>query len=66
MLPLVLSGPQNLATSGLVDSGAAVNVLPYSLGIHLGFDWDQQTNLIQLSGNLATVSPRRCVICPGG
>ena len=55
MLPLTLIGRQNVATSGLVDSGAAVNVLPYSLGVQLGFDWDQQTRSVELSGNLAAV-----------
>jgi hypothetical protein len=37
MLPLTLVGPQNTSTSALVDSGAAINVLPYSLGVQLGF-----------------------------
>jgi hypothetical protein len=44
MLPLTLIGRQRVTTSGLVDSGAAVNVLPYALGVQLGFDWDQQRN----------------------
>lgn len=44
MLPLTLIGRQSVTTSGLVDSGAAVNVLSYALGVQLGFDWDQQTH----------------------
>ena len=55
MLPLTLVGNQSVAISGLVDSGAAVNVLPFSLGAQLGFDWDRQTRALELSGNLATV-----------
>jgi hypothetical protein len=58
MLPLTSSGSQSAATSALVDSGAAVNVLPYTLGLQLGFDWGQQTRSVELSGNLATVQAR--------
>jgi hypothetical protein len=37
---------------GLVDSGATVNVLPYSLGIRLGAVWDESKATIRLAGNL--------------
>jgi hypothetical protein len=36
MLPLTLTGGRSAATSGLVDSGATVNVPPYALGVQLG------------------------------
>lgn len=62
MLPLTLMGSQRVAKSGLVDSGAAINVLPYTLGVQLGFDWDQQTRSVELSGNLATVEARVVVL----
>jgi hypothetical protein len=62
MLPLTLSGLQSVTTSGLVDSGAAINVLPYALGLKLGFDWDQQTKEVELSGNLASVEARVVVV----
>jgi hypothetical protein len=62
MLPLTLIGRQSVTTSGLVDSGAAVNVLPYALGVQLGFDWDQQTQSVELSGNLASVEARVVVL----
>jgi len=62
MLPLTLVGRQGLATSGLVDSGAAVNVLPYSAGVQLGFDWNQQTKAVDLSGNLASAEARVVVV----
>ncbi len=39
VLPLTLTGTHEAVTSGLVDSGAAINVLPYSLGVQLGVDW---------------------------
>jgi hypothetical protein len=64
MLPLILSGRRSVTTSGLVDSGAAVNVLPYTLGVQLGFDWDQQTQSVELSGNLAA-SEARVVVLSG-
>lgn len=62
MLPLTLIGRQSVTTSGLVDSGAAVNVLPFALSVQLGFDWDQQTHSVQLSGNLASVDARVVVL----
>jgi hypothetical protein len=46
----------------MLDSGAAVNVLPYSLGMQLGFEWDQQTQALELSGNLASVEARVIVV----
>jgi hypothetical protein len=58
MLPITLAGSASVAVSGLVDSGAAINVLPYSIGFQLGFDWDHQTQVIQLSGNLSSVEAR--------
>ncbi len=62
MLPLTLVGSQSVATSGLADSGAAINVLPYALGVQLGFDWVQQTRSVELSGNLAAVEARVVVL----
>ena len=62
MLPLTLIGRQSLVTIGLVDSGAAINVLPYALGVQMGFDWDQETRSVELSGNLAAVEARVVVL----
>ena len=58
LLPFTLTASVSVAVSGLLDSGAAINVLPYSLGIALGFDWDSQTIPVQLSGNLSAVEAR--------
>ena len=58
MLEFTLVGTRSVVTSGLVDSGATVNVLPYSLGMQLGLDWDRQTQSVELSGNLAAVESR--------
>jgi len=62
ILPLKLIGRNSVATSGLVDSGATVNVLPYALGVPLGLDWDEQTRSVELSGNLASVEARIVVL----
>jgi hypothetical protein len=62
MLPITLSAVQTVSASGLLDTGAAVSVLPYDLGLQLGFDWDRQTTSVQLSGNLASAEARVVVV----
>lgn len=62
MLPLTLVGAKRVAADGLLDSGAAINVLPYSLGVELGFDWSQERRSVELSGNLASVEARVVVV----
>ncbi|SLM31275.1 conserved hypothetical protein [Desulfamplus magnetovallimortis] len=44
---------QQVTASGLVDSGATINVLPYQIGIRLGELWDDRKANIHLAGNLA-------------
>jgi hypothetical protein len=52
-LPLVLRNGEKAVTAiGLVDSGATVNVLPYRLGLQLGFVWQERTATLRLAGNL--------------
>jgi hypothetical protein len=42
-LPPTLTYEQrSVEVVGLLDTGAAVNVLPYPVGLELGADWDQQ------------------------
>jgi hypothetical protein len=41
---------------GLVDSGATVNVLPYSAGAQLGAIWDSEKAVIRLAGSLGNMS----------
>lgn len=57
LLPLSLAYRGLLSTQalGLLDTGASVNVLPYSVGIELGAVWEEQTNAVFLGGNLASV-----------
>ena len=60
LLPLNLRRPggEIVQVHGLVDSGAAVNVLPYSLGLRLGAVWETQTTRVTLTGNLASQEAR--------
>lgn len=54
LLPLILSyRGRSVTVSGLLDTGAAVNVLPYRIGVDLGAVWEQQTTPVQLGGSLA-------------
>ncbi len=62
-LPLSLSlGNQTVDVIGLIDSGASVNVLPYSIGIRLGADWNSQPPLSSLGGNLSVVEVRALAV----
>lgn len=58
-LPILLRSPPH-AVSGLalVDSGASISVLPYSLGVQMGFDWNSQKLQLRLTGALAQVEAR--------
>ena len=53
---------QSVATSGLLDTGATVNVLPYPIGVELGYEWERQTTTLNLTGNLAQYEARVVVI----
>ena len=62
-LPITLRYQSNAVSGlGLVDSRASVSVLPYSLGIQLGFDWNTQKAKITLAGTLAHVEARGIVV----
>ena len=51
-IPLILQkGDRSIQASGLVDSGATVNVLPYELSIQLGGVWDNNKAIIQNESN---------------
>jgi len=58
-LPVSLqNGSQIVLAHGLLDTGATVNVLPYSTGLALGAVWEEQTMKLQLGGNLAAYESR--------
>jgi Aspartyl protease len=53
-LPLTLNlNNSSVEVVGLVDSGATINVLPFSVGQQLGATWDSQKAVIRLAGNMA-------------
>jgi hypothetical protein len=62
-MPITLiHGQQEIEASALVDSGAALNVIPYNLGVQLGVVWEQQTVPVALSGNLAASEARALLL----
>ncbi len=62
-LPLTLTyQDQTVVTAGLLDTGAAVNVLPFRIGVELGAVWQQQTTTLQLTGNLAQYEARLLLV----
>ena len=53
-LPITLSRKRvQLADLALVDSGSSTNILPYNIGLQLGFDWNQIVGHLPLGGMLA-------------
>ena len=47
-----------MPVSALLDTGSAVNVLPYDAGLQLGAVWERQTTTVRLTGNLANEPAR--------
>ena len=64
-IPLLLAANQRaLQAQGLLDTGATISVLPYDVGLQLGFDWGQQRVPVQLGGNLGQ-APAYAVLVDG-
>ncbi len=62
-LPLTLNyREKSQEVIGLLDTGAMVNVLPYQIGVELGAVWEEQTTVLQLSGNLAQFEARVLIL----
>jgi hypothetical protein len=55
-------GGTTVEATGLLDTGADVNVLPYHLGLTLGGNWETARTGLQLSGNLAWYETRGILI----
>ena len=61
--PLKLSrGIEKTEVFGLLDSGAAVNVLPFQIGLKLGAVWENQMSLFQLGGNLGNYESKGLIL----
>jgi hypothetical protein len=62
-LPLALTlGTVRVDLFGLLDTGAAANVLPHSVGLQLGADWARQTIPVPLGGVLTGAQGRALVV----
>ena len=62
-MPITLVNQESSITiSALLDTGATVNVLPYTVGLDLGYVWERQTATLNLTGNLAQYEARVVVI----
>ena len=62
-LPVTLSyRDQWVITQALLDTGATVNVMPYKTGEQLGAVWDESTDSIRMSGNLAQYEAKPLVV----
>ena len=53
---------KSIEGDGLLDTGAAISVLPFSLGKQLGADWTAPAPRLRLAGNLAGQEARGIVI----
>ena len=62
-LPLTLGlGQQSVKALAILDTAAAVNVLPYQFGVQLGANWDKQTLPLRLTGNLAAYEAKALML----
>ncbi|BAU13385.1 hypothetical protein LEP3755_39240 [Leptolyngbya sp. NIES-3755] len=61
-LPLTLSLQNSVRISALMDTGASINVLPYSVGTELGAVWDDTSASIGLRGGIASVEAKGLIV----
>jgi hypothetical protein len=62
-LPIQLSFRQRTVLAvGLLDTAAAISVLPYDVGLQLGAVWEEQTTPLELTGNLARQEARALLL----
>lgn len=55
---ILISQGRQIQLSGLVDTGASINVLPYRAGLALGAKWEQGGKPLELAGNLGRFEAR--------
>lgn len=59
---------KEITVPGLVDSGSALNILPYDYGLELGFNWDEQRHPLPAGGLLQGAEAYavliKCIIDP--
>ena len=62
-LPMTLTSQErSVSVQGLLDTGSAVNVLPYDVGVQLGAVWEHHTIPVRLTGNLAPEEARVLIV----
>ncbi len=62
-LPITLAyQDHSVSASGLLDTGATVNVMPYQIGLELGVIWEEGASSLRLSGNLAHHEARPVIV----
>lgn len=62
-VPITLQlNSRKIEAAGLLDTGATVNVLPYSVGLELGAHWDEQNVPLSLTGNLANFEANALIL----
>ena len=63
VLPLALAHQeQSVSVMGTLDTASTVNVLPYNVGLQLGFAWEEQGMSVRLTGNLAALEARAVLV----
>jgi hypothetical protein len=55
-------GAHSTNVVGLLDTGAAVNLLPYTIGRTLGAVWEAQTIPLPLTGSLGNITARALIL----
>ena len=63
VLPLTLRlNTCQVEVSALADTGSALNVLPWSVGVTLGAVWEKQDTPLKITGNLGAAEARALII----
>jgi hypothetical protein len=63
LMPIKLSHEtHSITSSGLLDTGATVSVLPYEVGLELGLRWSDHVRSLDLTGNLAQYEARGTIL----
>lgn len=63
LLPIRLAnGGIAIDEIGLVDTGSTVNLLPYDLGVRLGFNWRSAGPALPLGGNVGRHAAKGVVV----
>jgi hypothetical protein len=63
VLPLILRmETRQVETHALVDSGSALNVMPWTVGLRLGASWDHLDTSVKLTGSLGAAEAKALIV----